>query len=158
MAALAFDRTGRSFGRAAILTAIGFELARRRRWVDLTAFGLAEAATPASVNLTKLLVRRRRPPGASTGAFGTSFPSGHAAYAAATSVALVLLHDELGERQRRAAWIAAGAGSLGMAWSRTYLRLHWLSDVTAGVVLGAGVTLTVFELVTHRAAAAGRRV
>jgi membrane-associated phospholipid phosphatase len=32
----------------------------------------------------------------------------------------------------------------GMAWSRTYLQVHWLSDVFAGSVLGIAVTLGSF--------------
>ena len=31
-----------------------------------------------------------------------------------------------------------------MAWSRTYLQVHWLLDVVAGSLLGAGVALVVF--------------
>jgi undecaprenyl-diphosphatase len=31
-----------------------------------------------------------------------------------------------------------------MAWSRTYLEVHWLSDVVAGALLGSGVALLVF--------------
>jgi undecaprenyl-diphosphatase len=31
-----------------------------------------------------------------------------------------------------------------MAWSRTYLQVHWLLDVLAGSLLGAGVALLVF--------------
>ena len=145
--ALGFNNAGRGVGRAAILGAIGVELARRRRWGDLAGFALAEAGTPAAVNLLKLLVSRRRPEQAEIGSFGTSFPSGHTAFAAATGVALVLLDEELDPAARRAAWVAAGAGTLGMAWSRTYLQLHWLTDVAAGGLLGTGVTLVAFDRV-----------
>jgi membrane-associated phospholipid phosphatase len=31
-----------------------------------------------------------------------------------------------------------------MAWSRTYLQVHWLLDVLGGALLGAGVALAVF--------------
>ncbi len=31
-----------------------------------------------------------------------------------------------------------------MAWSRTYLQVHWLSDVIAGAMLGIGISLVVF--------------
>jgi undecaprenyl-diphosphatase len=38
----------------------------------------------------------------------------------------------------------AAAGIAGMAWSRTYLQVHWLSDVVAGAALGVGVALLGF--------------
>jgi undecaprenyl-diphosphatase len=34
-----------------------------------------------------------------------------------------------------------------MAWSRTYLQVHWLSDAVAGAVLGIGITLLCFAAV-----------
>jgi undecaprenyl-diphosphatase len=37
-----------------------------------------------------------------------------------------------------------------MAWSRTYLQVHWLSDVVAGSALGIGVALVVFATAQWR--------
>ena len=72
-------------------------------------------------------------------AHGSSYPSGHAAYAGATAVILVLLFTK--PRHRRGWGLAAAAVIAGMAWSRTYLHVHWLSDAVAGAVLGIGVAL-----------------
>jgi hypothetical protein len=33
-----------------------------------------------------------------------------------------------------------------MAWSRTYLQVHWLTNVTAGALLGSGVSLLAFAI------------
>jgi undecaprenyl-diphosphatase len=38
----------------------------------------------------------------------------------------------------------AALGIVGMAWSRTYLQVHWLSDVVGGSLLGIGISLVVF--------------
>ena len=129
--------------------AVALALARRRRWCGLLAFAAAEAATPLGVNAVKLVVNRERPAGARVDPFGTSFPSGHAAYAGATTVALVLLASERRPPALRM-WVAAAAGAAGMAWSRTYLQAHWLTDVTAGALLGSGVSLATFVLVERR--------
>ena len=108
--------------------------------VVLLAFILVEALTPLLVNLIKLLVGRERPPAALIEAHGSSYPSGHAAYAGATTVILVLLFTTPG-RTRRAWWAVAAVATAAMAWSRTYLQVHWLSDALAGATLGVGVAL-----------------
>jgi membrane-associated phospholipid phosphatase len=155
-AALAFDRCGRGAVRGATLGAVGLALARRRRWSAMAAFAAAEAATPLAVNAVKLVVDRARPAGARVDPFGTSFPSGHAAYAGATGAALVLLASGR-RRPRPALWLAAAAGAAGMAWSRTYLQAHWLTDVTAGALLGGGVSLATFAIVRRRCRCGGPR-
>lgn len=144
--ALAFDRSGRGVVRAGTLATIGLGLASRRRWRGLAAFAVAEAATPAAVNAIKLVIRRERPAIARVDPFGSSFPSGHASYAAATCTALALLMA--GEEPPAPAVVAvAAAGTLGMAWSRTHLQAHWLSDVTAGALIGVAVTVAAFALI-----------
>jgi undecaprenyl-diphosphatase len=57
-------------------------------------------------------------------------------------VALVVLFTLPG--RRRWWWSVAALGVVGMAWSRTYLQVHWLSDVVGGSLLGIGISLTVF--------------
>jgi undecaprenyl-diphosphatase len=141
--ALVFNYLGRGLGRALTLAAIGVPLLVARRWWALLAFSVTEAVTPLTSSVVKGLVDRSRPPGGLVHPNGSSFPSGHAAFASATVVAVVLLFTKVGPR-RRLWWSLAAAGAAGMAWSRTYLQVHWLLDVSAGSLLGSGVALVVF--------------
>lgn len=145
--ALAFNWLGRGIGRALGLLLVGLLLLRRRRWLALAAFAFAfaEALSPLLSVVVKALIDRPRPPDGLIHAVGPSFPSGHATYAGATCVALVLLFTTPGAR-RRWWWALASLGVMGMAWSRTYLQVHWLTDVIAGAILGAGVSLLVFAV------------
>ncbi len=141
--ALVFNWLGRGLGRALSIAVIGVVLLVARRWLALLAFAATEALTPLLSTLLKAHVDRPRPPGGLIHPSGASFPSGHAAYAGATCVALVVLFTVPGPR-RRLWWTIAAVGIVGMAWSRTYLQVHWLTDVTAGSLLGIGVTLVTF--------------
>lgn len=149
--ALGFNWLGRGFGRAIGLTIVGLLLLRRRRWLALAAFAVTESLAPMFSVLFKALIDRPRPSGGLVHVAGTSFPSGHATYAGATCVALVLLFTAP-ETRRRLWWSLASLGVFGMAWSRTYLQVHWLSDVIAGALLGSGISLLVFAIAQqHRA-------
>jgi membrane-associated phospholipid phosphatase len=155
--ALVFNSLGRGLGRGLTIAAIAILiLVVLRSWLALLAFAIAEAATPVISSIAKLLVDRPRPPDPLVHPSGSSFPSGHAAYAGVTCVALVLLFSRPGVR-RRLWWALAALGILGMAWSRTYLQAHWLSDVVAGSVLGASVALIVFAQAENLARRAARR-
>ncbi len=153
--ALVFNALGHGIWRAVTLAGIGLALLLARRWAALAAFAAGEALTPLLSNLIKLAVGRERPPGRMLEAHGTSFPSGHAAYAGATAVALVLLYSRPG-RERRLWFAVAAAAIAAMAWSRTYLQVHWLSDALAGAALGVAVALLSFgsvQLILARSAA-----
>ncbi|MGZ4395081.1 MAG: diacylglycerol kinase family protein [Gaiellaceae bacterium] len=143
--ALVFNALGHGVWRALTLAGIGLALLLARRWAALAAFAAAEALTPLLSNLIKLAVGRERPPGHMLEAHGTSFPSGHAAYAGATAVALVLLFSRP-DRGRRLWFTVAAATIAAMAWSRTYLQVHWLSDALAGAALGIAVALLSFGI------------
>jgi len=143
--ALVFNWLGRGIGRAFSLTIIGLLLLRRRRMLALVACALAETLAPLGSTLLKVLVDRPRPPDGLVHAMSASFPSGHATYAGVTCVALVLLFTAPDGRRGRW-WALAGLGVAGMAWSRTYLQVHWLTDVIAGALLGCGVSLLVFAV------------
>jgi undecaprenyl-diphosphatase len=70
---------------------------------------------------------------------GPSFPSGHV-MAAAALWGLAPLVVTLYTRNRRIWWattIASAVLILAIGASRTYLGVHWLSDVVAGFIVGA---------------------
>ena len=141
--ALVFDALGHGFGLALTLAAIGIVLSLARRWFALLTFTVAEGVSNLVSLILKALIGRARPPDGVVHPLTSSFPSGHATYAGATCIALVLLFTAPG-RHRRWSWLLATVGVAGMAWSRTYLQVHWLSDVVAGALLGVGVSLVVF--------------
>jgi undecaprenyl-diphosphatase len=99
---------------------------------------IAGASVTANAVLKPLLPRRR--PAASemrshqllsNPPTSSSFPSGHAASAAAFTVAVAL------ERPRLGAAVAPLA--VAVAYSRIHVGVHWASDVIAGAAVGAGV-------------------
>ena len=115
-------------------------LAVRRRWLQLTAFVLAVATSEVSIGLLKAMYERPRPVGGLLPTDSFSFPSGHAVAGAVTAVGLVLVLLPPGPRRWRWEFQAAIFACL-MALSRTYLGVHWLTDVVGGGLLG--VTLAI---------------
>ena len=157
--ALVLNLLGRGLARALTLAAIGVVLIVARRWWALVAFTVTESLTPLASSVVKGMIDRPRPSGGLVHPAGTSFPSGHAAYAGATCVALVLLFTLPGPGRRRW-WALAVLGIAAMAWSRTYLQVHWLLDVVAGSLLGAAIAVLVFagiQVLTERRLAPGNR-
>jgi membrane-associated phospholipid phosphatase len=123
-------------------------LAFRRRWRALGAWVLTWVAAEVLLTVAKAFFHRDRPPDPLVAVTGYSFPSGHAVAAAATAVALVLVLMPSGPGRRK--WEAiAVLFAFVMAFSRVYLDAHWLSDVVAGVVLGAAVALGSAALATE---------
>jgi len=73
--------------------------------------------------------------------FGTSFPSGHAADAAALGMLVAQLVPS-GDRRRRQVWIGLSLFALASGISRIYLGAHWLTDVAGGYLVGAAIGLS----------------
>lgn len=89
-------------------------------------------------NSIKALVDRARPDIDQLTHFsGTSFPSGHATAAAAAYAAFALVLGR-GRSARVKTALAAGAVAIatGVACTRVFLGVHWLTDVLAGLALG----------------------
>ena len=134
-----FDPLGR-FPLSWVIVAIaGAILWRQRRRTAVLVLVIGELASWVANSVIKSLVDRPRPPGALIEASRSSFPSGHAAFAAVTAVLLVGLLVPSGRRAGPA--VLAGALAVAMAWSRTYLLVHWATDVVGGLCVGAGVGL-----------------
>jgi undecaprenyl-diphosphatase len=100
--------------------------------------GLTVLGQFAVVNIIKAIVERARPDIRQlTGFASSSFPSGHAASAAATFAVVALL---VGRRRSRRARAAIAGGAVGVATmvagTRVLLGVHWLTDVLAGLAIG----------------------
>ncbi|WP_431964357.1 phosphatase PAP2 family protein [Actinacidiphila sp. bgisy160] len=132
------------FGVAAGIAAVGGRTGRR---AALRGAGSLAVASAVVNTVGKGAVRRNRPaldgvpvirrlarqPGT------TSFPSGHAASAAAFAAGIALESPRWGAAVLPVAW--------SVAFSRIYTGVHYPSDVLAGVALGAGAALAVRGLV-----------
>ncbi|MER5587181.1 phosphatase PAP2 family protein [Streptomyces asoensis] len=145
----------------AVLMAVGWWHARRRG----AAASVAALAVPFAVVAAfgvdaalKLLVREDRPcrslrvttleacpaPG------DWSFPSNHAAVAAAAAVALLFVSRRLGA--------VAGLSAVAMALSRVWVGAHYPHDVLAGIVVGAVAALLFMSALRGRLEAAALRL
>lgn len=111
-------------------------LALRRPWAALY-FVAAQALSVGLVQLLKQTFGRARPEDIILLADFGSYPSGHVAMAATLATALIVIF-------RRRWLLAVGiAWVLLMAFSRTHLHAHWLSDTVGGALVGAGAALVV---------------
>ena len=115
--------------------AIGLVLLRRP-WAAAY-FLAAEAVSAGGVQVLKHLFGRVRPDEILVVSDYGSYPSGHVANAATLAVAAVVIFPQIWVAVVGAAWIVL------MAFSRTYLHAHWLSDTLGGALIGAGAALLV---------------
>lgn len=136
------------FATAAVIAASRTPRARRAALRGIASLSLASVTINT---LGKRSVRRARPPldpvphvrRLGRQPITTSFPSGHAASAAAFATGVAL---------ESPAWGAVVAPvAFSVAMSRVYTGVHFPSDVLAGAALGAGAAFAVRGLVPTRA-------
>jgi membrane-associated phospholipid phosphatase len=108
----------------------------RRPWAAVY-FVSAELASAAGVQALKHLFGRARPEDIIVISDYGSFPSGHVANAATLATIAVVLLPRVWTVVAGAAWVVL------MAFSRTYLHAHWLSDTLGGAMIGCGAALVV---------------
>lgn len=108
-----------------------------RRWRAAIFVAVSLLASVAVVQLLKLLFGRSRPEEMLVLSDYGSFPSGHTANAATIAAIAVLLVPRLWVILLGVLWI------LTMAFSRTLLSVHWLTDTIGGMLVGVGTVLIV---------------
>ena len=116
-----------------LLAIIALVLARR--WRSALFAAICFVLSAAFVQLLKQLFGRARPDDMLVVSDYGSFPSGHAANAATIAMVVWVLFPKVWTAIVGALWV------LGMALSRTFLSVHWLSDTVGGALVGAGVVL-----------------
>lgn len=106
----------------------------RRRW-SAVYFLAASVGSALFVQVVKHTFGRARPEDILILSDYGSFPSGHTANAATIAVVAAVLFPRAWVRVVGVAWVVL------MAFSRTYLHAHWLSDTVGGALIGAGAAL-----------------
>jgi undecaprenyl-diphosphatase len=137
--ARALNVVGGTLVMTLVTAALVLVLLLARRWHAAIIVGVTVPLASGAHSLLKLLVERPRPQDALLDLTTTSFPSGHTTTAASIAVALVLSLAIT----RAWAWALAAAWILAMAFSRTYLLVHWMTDVASGALLGASIAVLV---------------
>ena len=132
-----------------VAAAAALWLGLRRNWPELVVLVAAVALAHIAVPILKEALDRPRPPGGLVDADGSSWPSGHAAYAVVYPwLALTLALRLRPHKANATAWIVVGALlAAAVALSRVYLRVHYLSDVTSGAALGVSLFALVAAVV-----------
>jgi len=138
---------------------VGAILASRGRRVSALLFTASVVGGGVLEVLLKLAYQRPRPDllPRLVRASSYSFPSGHATLSTVFfgGLAAVVFHLTKRRAARTAAVAVAALIVAGVALSRVYLGVHWLTDVTAGVLIGGFwvvVAATATEYAARRAA------
>ncbi len=127
-----------------LVAAVTIALIVRRHLLEAFVLGAGMLATFGAVQLGKLVIDRPRPPGALEQVAGSSYPSGHTAYAVAW-VVLAVIAVRLVPRLEGKWWLvgAAFAVPVLVGVTRIYLQVHWLSDTLGG----GGAALMCFSVI-----------
>jgi membrane-associated phospholipid phosphatase len=154
-AAKFLDAFGGTLSMTVVVVVIALLLAWQRRWPGFVVWLLTMAVSQGLNVFIKWLYERARPPLGLVEEHSFSFVSGHSLTAAAIAITLVLVWVPAGHRRRNLLIVAVVYATV-MAASRVYLRAHWLTDAYVGVVIGAGVAVTVALLASWWAARSER--
>ncbi len=135
---LALNLIGGPIVMTIVLTVVALVLFLVHRRRDAALFAISAVGATLCSQTLKYVIARPRSIDQTVQAGGSSFPSGHTTMAAVVAVILILLV------RRWWIWLVAVVWVALMAFSRTYLLVHWLSDTLAGAALGASVVVIVW--------------
>ena len=139
-AASAVSAVGGTVSLSVIAVLLGVFLALRKKWRSAGILLLSIGSTAFAVSWMKSFFMIVRPANSLVPIIGVdpSFPSGHAAFAAAFAIAVVYLFAP-----RIRSWVkrelfmtACVLVAIAVGLSRIVLNVHWASDVIAGWALG----------------------
>ena len=122
-----------------------------KKWWAFWAWFAIVAGAQVFSTVTKLLVDRPRPIDALVHESSASYPSGHAMVSgAAIGIGLAVIVGIIWPNRYRLFLGLGIAYAVVMAWSRTYLRVHWLTDVVGGLLFGTAIVCLVAVVVMQR--------
>ena len=124
---------------AAVIIGTSVLLGLRGRRAEVLVLVLGFGLIYLGIHLAKAGIERPRPAAPLTDSSGSSFPSGHAAYATAWIVAAVVFTRRLGLVGYATLVTGAIVLAAAIGLSRIYLRVHYWSDVAGGWGLGIGI-------------------
>lgn len=115
-----------------------FYLLYKKWYLAILFYTLTTAGAMTAFVSIKHIVRRVRPGAELIVETGYSFPSGHATMATAMALAVYFIFSPRLKISLLKLFLllAACTWAVGIAFSRIYLDVHWLSDVFAGMGLG----------------------
>ena len=120
-----------------VVVVLGWFLGHRF-WLAATYWLVAVGVAEALVTVIKFALHRPRPGALHLGMDQFSFPSGHATLSIVVYGFLAFLLAEQASRRLRVLIVSAAALLIGgIALSRLYLGVHWMSDVLGGLSFGA---------------------
>jgi undecaprenyl-diphosphatase len=134
-----------------VALAIGGVFIGMKKWWALGAWAAMVGGAEILSIVTKLMIDRPRPVDSILHEPSASYPSGHAMVSgAAIGIGLAVLAGLIW-RRRSSLFLGFGiAFAFLMALSRTYLRVHWLTDVTGGLLFGTAVVCFVTAVLLRR--------
>jgi undecaprenyl-diphosphatase len=112
----------------------------RRRPLELFALAGGFALVVLGAHVAKAAIDRPRPSSPLVDTVGSSYPSGHAAYATAyVVIAVIATRVVVGFASRTVVVLGGIIVAAVIGATRIYLRAHYLSDVIGGYGLGLGI-------------------